>query len=150
MIIRAAAERPVVLAFTLLDREIVNAGDTKAHQPVLVEFPILIAVAAEPIAAVVVPLIGEAHGDAVLTEGPNFLDQAVVELSAPLAPQECFDGLTALEELRSVPPTAVFGVGKRNASGIARVPSSAMRAFCAAVSAVKGGSGGRLMACVLV
>jgi hypothetical protein len=33
----------------------------------LVEFPVLVAVAAEPVAAVVVPLIGKAYGDAVLS-----------------------------------------------------------------------------------
>jgi hypothetical protein len=33
----------------------------------LVEFPVLVAIAAEPVAAVVVPLIGKAYGDAVLS-----------------------------------------------------------------------------------
>jgi hypothetical protein len=55
MIVGAAAERPVELAFALLDREIVDAGDAQAHQAVFVEFPILVAVAAEPVAAVVMP-----------------------------------------------------------------------------------------------
>jgi len=55
----------VILAFALLDRKIVDAGDAQAHQAAFVEFPILVAIAAEPMAAVVVPFIGKAHGDAI-------------------------------------------------------------------------------------
>src|SRR5512133_804292 len=99
MIIGAATERPVVFALALLDRRIVDTGDAKAHQAMLVEFPILVAVAAEPVAAVIVPLIGEAHSNAVLAKDPDLLNQAVVKLTLPLARQECFDGLAAMEEL---------------------------------------------------
>jgi hypothetical protein len=63
----ASAERPVVFALALFDRQIVDAGDAQTHQSMLVEFPVLVAVAAEPVAAVVVPLIGKAYGDAVLS-----------------------------------------------------------------------------------
>ena len=122
MVVGAAAERPVVFALALLDRKIVDAGDAQAHQAVLVEFPVLVAVAAEPVAAVVVPLIGEAHGDAVVAERPDFLDQAVVELAVPFARQERLDGLATLEELGAVPPAAVGRVGERNARRIARIP----------------------------
>jgi hypothetical protein len=126
VIVGAATKRPVVFALALLDRNIVDAGDAQAHQAVLVEFPVLVAVAAEPVAAVVVPLIGEAHGDAVLMKGPDFLDQAVVQLVLPLAPKERFDGIAPFDEFRTVPPAAVDRVGERNASGIARIP----RVFC--------------------
>jgi hypothetical protein len=51
MIIRAAAERPVELALGCTDRQIIDAGNAAAHQAVLVEFPILIAIAAEPVSA---------------------------------------------------------------------------------------------------
>jgi hypothetical protein len=74
----AAAERPVVFALALFDKQIVDAGDAQTHQAMLVEFPVLVAVAAEPVAAVVVPLIGKAYGDAVRAKGPDLLDQAVV------------------------------------------------------------------------
>ena len=46
--------------------------------------------------AVVVPFIGKAYGDAVLSKGPDLLDQAVVELTLPFAREECFDGVAAL------------------------------------------------------
>src|SRR5438105_9571282 len=99
-----AAQRPVVFAIALFDRQIVDAGDAQAHQAVLVEFPVLVAVAAEPVAAVVMPLIGEAHGDAVVAEGPHFLDQPVVELAVPFAGEEGFDLLAALNELGAIAP----------------------------------------------
>ena len=71
----------MIFALALLDRQIVDAGDAQAHQAVFVEFPVLVAIAAKPVAAIVMPFIGEAHGDAVVAEGPDFLDQAVVELA---------------------------------------------------------------------
>ena len=86
----------MVFAAALRDRKIVDAGDAQAHQAMLVELPILVAVAAKPAAAVVVPLIGKAHRDAVLAEGPDFLDQAVVELALPFACQERLYGVAAL------------------------------------------------------
>ena len=82
----------MIFAFALLDGSIINTGDAKPHEAMLVEFPVLIAVAAEPKTAVIVPLIGEAHRDTVLAKRPDFLDQAVVEFPAPLARQERFNG----------------------------------------------------------
>jgi hypothetical protein len=92
----AAAERPVVFAVALFDRQIVDTGDAQAHQAMLVEFPVLVSVAAEPVAAIIVPFIRKADGDAVLSKGPDLLDQAVVEFALPFARQECVDGVAAL------------------------------------------------------
>src|ERR1700739_3459035 len=88
MIVRAAAERPVIFAVGFGNRRIVDAGDPPAHQPFAVELPILVAVRAEPGAAVVMPFIGEADGDAIVGEGPQLLDQAIVELPVPFAGKE--------------------------------------------------------------
>src|SRR5712671_5827343 len=107
MLVRAAAERPMVFALARLDRQIVDAGDAQTHQAALVELPVLVAVAAEPVAAVVVPFIGEAHRDAVVAEGPDLLDQAIVELALPFARQEGLDLGAALQELGAIPPAAV-------------------------------------------
>src|SRR5260370_12397125 len=114
MLVGAAAERPMVFALALRDRQIVDAGDAEPHQALLVEFPVLVAVAAEPVAAVVVPLISEAHRDAVLVERPEFLDQPVIELAVPFAPQERLDRRAALQKLRAVAPAAVDRIGERN------------------------------------
>jgi hypothetical protein len=78
VIVGTATERPMVSALALLDRKIVDAGNAEAHQAVFVELPILVTVAAKPIAAVVVPLVGETNRDAVLSESPDFLNEPVV------------------------------------------------------------------------
>ena len=78
MIVGTATKRPVVAALALRDREIVDAGNPQPHQAVLVELPILVALAAKPIAAVIVPLVGETNCDAVLSESPDFLNEPVV------------------------------------------------------------------------
>ena len=80
MIVGPAAKRPVVFTVALFDWDIVDAGDAQAHQTMLVELPVLIAVTAEPLAAVVVPFISKAHSDAVFAIGPDFLNQAIVDL----------------------------------------------------------------------
>src|SRR5438046_175105 len=48
VIVGTPPERPVILALAFLDRQVVDAGDAPAHQAVLVELPVLVAVAAEP------------------------------------------------------------------------------------------------------
>src|SRR5215467_11406666 len=107
MIVRTAPKRPMIFAFAFLDRQVINAGDAKAHQPLFVELPIFIAIAAKPVAAVVVPFIGEAHGDAISAESPDFLDQPVIKFARPFARQESFDGVAPMDELGAVPPAAV-------------------------------------------
>jgi hypothetical protein len=71
VIIGTAAKRPVTPALAFLNRKIVDAGNAQAHQAVLIELPILVAVAAKPIATVVVPLVGETNRDAVFAESPD-------------------------------------------------------------------------------
>src|SRR5215467_5595668 len=107
MAVRASPERPVVLALALPDRQVVDARDAHAHQAVLVELPVLVAVAAVPVAAVVVPFVREAYGETILAERPDLLDQPVVELAVPLAREKGLDRLAPLEELGAVAPAAV-------------------------------------------
>ena len=91
MIVGPPPVRPVKLAVRLQDRQIVDAGMAAAHQSVFVELPVFVAVGAEPVAVVVMPFVGEAHGDPVSVEGPQFFDQAVVEFLAPFAGEEFDD-----------------------------------------------------------
>jgi len=49
----------VILAIVLLDREIVDTGNPAAHQAMLVELPVLVAVGSEPVSAVVTALVGD-------------------------------------------------------------------------------------------
>ena len=122
MVIGATPVWPVIFSFALLDRKIIDARDAQAHQATLVEFPVLVAIAAEPIPTVIVPFIGKADGDAIGMEGPDFLDQPAVELAVPLSRQKGFDRLSSLQKFGTVAPTTISGVGERDARGIARVP----------------------------
>src|ERR1700682_3381161 len=76
MIIRTAPWCPVILALRLLDRQIVDGSKPQAHQPVLIELPILISIRAKPIPGVIVPFIGKAHGDTVSLERPRLFERA--------------------------------------------------------------------------
>jgi nuclear transport factor 2 (NTF2) superfamily protein len=44
------------------------------HQSLLIKFPILVAIAAEPIAAVVMPFVSKPYRYTVLAKCPDFLD----------------------------------------------------------------------------
>ena len=55
----------------LADRHVFDAGLPAAHQPPLVELPELVAVAAEPVAGGIMPLVLEPDGDPAVTEPPR-------------------------------------------------------------------------------
>src|SRR5476649_443898 len=122
MVVGPAAGRPVIFSLALFDRKVVDARDAQAHQTVLVEFPVLVAIAAEPVSAVVVPFVGKTHGDAVLTEGPDLFDEPVVEFARPLSREKRLDRFAALQELGAVAPAAVRRIGECDARGVAGVP----------------------------
>jgi len=82
MIIGATAKRPMIFALRFLNWKIIDARESQPHQAIVVELPILVAIRAIPISRIVVPLVGEPHGDAVIRERPQFLDQAVVQPSS--------------------------------------------------------------------
>src|SRR3954453_13041173 len=115
-------QRPVERAVALGDRDVVDGGQAPDHQPVVAELPVLVAVGAEPVAGVVVMLVGEAHGDAPIGERPELLDEPVVQLPGPLARQERDDLVAARHELGAVAPPAVRRVRQRDLAGVAGVP----------------------------
>src|ERR1700722_13401624 len=114
MVIGSTPERPPIPALVFGNRQVVDAGDTQPHQPVFVELPIFIAVAAKPVAAVVVPFVGKAHRDAVLAKRPKLLDEPVIEFARPLAREKPLNGVASLQEFSAVAPAAIRGVRKRN------------------------------------
>src|SRR5580692_1855932 len=122
MVIGAPTEGPMKFALAIFDPQVVDAGDPPAHQALFVELPILVAIAAKPVAGIVVPFIGKAHGYPVVAKRPDLLDQPILQLANPLAYEECLDGLAATNELGAVAPDAVHRIGKRYFGGIARVP----------------------------
>src|ERR1700682_1093395 len=122
MAVGATTERPVVFSVALLDRKIIDARDTQAHQAIVVKFPILVAIAAEPIPAVIVPFIGKADGDPIRVEGPHFFNQPVVQFADPFSRQKCFNRLASPQEFGTVSPPAIGGICERDAGRIARIP----------------------------
>jgi hypothetical protein len=58
----------------------------------------------------------------VAAEGPQLLDEPVVEFLRPLAAQEGLDLLATDRELGAVAPAGVFRVDPRADFGVARVP----------------------------
>ena len=78
----------MILSVRLLYRRIINAGNTGAHQAGFIEFPVLIAVGAEPISRVIMPLIGEAYCNACIMKGPQLFDEAVIEFLCSFAPEK--------------------------------------------------------------
>ena len=73
------------------DWQIIDRGDAAAHQAFNIKLPIFIAVRTEPMAAVVVPFIGEPHGYSVFMKGPQFLDQTIIQFFGPFTEQEGFN-----------------------------------------------------------
>ena len=140
MIVGPTTKGPVKLPFFRLDRRIVDLRETMPHQPVWCEFPIFIAIRAEPLAAIIVALIGKAHRDAFVATGPEFLDQTIIKLPSPIAFEEFNDFSASNRKFSPVPPLAVLRVDERNTEGSRLFqPSSASRTFAMAVSCVKGG-----------
>src|SRR5690606_22702473 len=101
------ADEPTLV---LLDRDVVDARLSAAHETVVGELPELVAVRPMPSAGSVMPLVLEAHRDPPLAECPEALTQPVVELPLPLAPQEVFDRGPALDKLVPVPPHGILRV----------------------------------------
>src|ERR1700730_620191 len=122
MVVGTASERPVVFSVALLDRKIIDARDAQAHQAMLVEFPVLVAIAAEPVCTIIVPFICKANGDTVRMEGPYFFNQTVVQFAVPFSRQKCFDRLASLQEFGTVSPPAIGGICERDARWVTRVP----------------------------
>ena len=83
----------------MVDRCVVDAGEAGLHEALVVEFPELVAVGAEPLPFFVVPFVFEADGNAVFAEAPEGFLEAVVELALPLALE---DALFSSRPLRKV------------------------------------------------
>jgi len=102
----------MILPVCLLDREVVDARKTPLHLAVWGKLPVLVAIGAEPVAGIVVPLVREPDSDAVVGVRPDFFYQPVIELFCPLPSQEGNNLLAAMDELGPVAPEAVGGIDK--------------------------------------
>lgn len=73
MIIWPAAKRPVEAAVFGADKQVVDAGVALSHQAAIVKLPILVPERSEPVAAVVMPLIGKPDGNSIAAESPELV-----------------------------------------------------------------------------
>ena len=85
MVVWSATKRPMILAVVFLDRKIIDACNSKAGKPVLIVLAILISVGTEPVAAVIMKLIGEADSNSIFSKGPDLLNEAIVQFARPFA-----------------------------------------------------------------
>src|SRR6185436_5212957 len=122
MVVGSTAERPMVLALARRDGQVVDARDAALHEALLVELPVLVAVGPEPVARIVMPLIGETYRDAVSVAGPELLDEPVIELPGPLPSEELLDRVAPGKEFGAIAPHAVARVCERHALWIPGVP----------------------------
>src|SRR6267378_7007564 len=122
MIIRTAPWCPVIFALRLFDWQIVDGSKPQAHQPVLIELPILIAIRAKPIPGVIVAFIGKAYGDTVSLERPKLFDQPIVQLFRPFASEKRDNFLPSVHKFRAVSPAGINCVSQSHLFWITRVP----------------------------
>src|SRR5215467_4996399 len=122
MVVGSPSECPVILTIHGGNWEIVDARDPASHEPLIIELPVLVAIRAEPVTRVVVPLVGKTNSDPVALMSPELLDQPVVELLGPFARQKLLDGLAPSEELCAVAPDAVRRVGHGHSLRVPCVP----------------------------
>jgi hypothetical protein len=92
VVVRASAQRPLVLSLYFLDRKVVDARDAAAHEPPFIKFPVLIAVGAKPISRIIAPFVGETYSNPIGIVDPEFLDKTIVEFFGPFPGQELNDG----------------------------------------------------------
>jgi hypothetical protein len=101
MIVRPPPKGPMVFPVDFIDRQIVDRSEALPHRAISIEFTVLVSIRAEPVAAVVMPLISEPHGDQVIGKGPHFFDQAVIEFFVPFAGQKGDDLSAPVDEFGS-------------------------------------------------
>src|SRR5262245_42905956 len=109
-------------AVSLVDGHVVDACLAASHVSVVVELPLLVAVAAPPLSRRIPALVLKANGDPIVAERPEVLSKRVVELAIPLAAQEVHNRWTAGRELVSIAPLRVLRVGAGDALRLPRVP----------------------------
>src|ERR1700734_2475503 len=102
MVVRSATQWPVIFPLRLLDGEIIDARVTVMHDAILVKFPVLVSIRPEPVAGIIVPLVGEAHSNASTVKCPQLLNKSVVQLAPPFPGQKMFDLFSASDKFCSI------------------------------------------------
>ncbi|MNC60807.1 hypothetical protein D3C75_1107100 [compost metagenome] len=69
------------------------------------------------------PFIGITHGNSVVGERPQLLDQPIIKLLGPLAGQEAFGFFAVIGELGAIAPLSVQGIGQGHTLRVPGVPA---------------------------
>src|SRR5262249_48408830 len=99
MRVGSPAKRPIIFPFVRAYRHVIDARDAPSHEAVLVKLPVLVSIGPEPVARVVMPLVGKAYSNAVGPICPEFFDQAIVQFTIPLSRKELHDRFAPNKEL---------------------------------------------------
>jgi hypothetical protein len=96
----------------LANLDVVTTHLSLAHLAILGKSPVFESVTSRPLARLgVLELIPELDGDLVISKGKQFFAEAVFLLYRPFASQEVDDSLSPAEEVVSITPDTVRGVG---------------------------------------
>lgn len=105
------------------DGKLIDARMPCVHQPLAVEFPILVSVSTEPGPRIIVIFVCKAHRDAIAMECPQLLDEPVVQFSRPLSPEKSDDLIPAGREFGTISPSRIHTVSQRDLLGVTRIPA---------------------------
>jgi hypothetical protein len=111
--------RSAIPAFGFLNRIIFGAHVPAAHQPIVVELPMLITLSAEPLAVCIMLFVFETERNPIPDEAPQLLHQLVIQFPF----EKNVDRLPALEELRAIAPFGIFAIDLRDVFGVAARPA---------------------------
>lgn len=123
MVIGSATKRPVELPLRFFDGHVIDTCIATPHEPIGLEFPVLVSIRAEPISRVIVPLIGVTNCDPIAFMQPQLFDESVVKLLVPLPLKKRLSLSSAIGEFRSIAPLRIRCICQRDLGRIARVPA---------------------------
>jgi hypothetical protein len=99
-------------SLVLTDFNVVTTHLSLAHLAIFGKSPIFETITSDPLARLgMLELIPELNGDLVVTESKQFFAEAVFLFYRPFASQEVDDSFSSAEEVVSVTPYAIRGVG---------------------------------------
>ena len=122
MIVGAAAQRPVEFAFHLHDGQLVDACMAHTSNPAR-RTPSFRCRKHGTNCQNRRVLVGKAHSYATFVEGPNLLDEAIVNLAPPFAREQSHYLLRTDGEFRAIAPAGISRVRERDPLRVSRIPA---------------------------
>src|SRR5258708_34603675 len=98
VVIGTRALGPVEETIRLVNLQIVYARITVMHDPFSVKLPVFVSIRTEPLPRIIMELISKSNRDSIAIEGPQFLDEPVVQFALPFAHQEAHNLFATVDE----------------------------------------------------